>query len=77
MFFLLFTLYHCSEVEQPELTNLLKWTELKPRDSLLTESQPAAFPLTAAQQDKNGLRTKSDEHNCPTTPLNQRGKINM
>lgn len=71
----LFTLYHCSGVEQPDLTYLLKQTEqlLKPRDSLLTESQPAAFPLPTAQLDK----TKSDEHNSPSTALNQRGKINM
>ncbi|XP_058614242.1 hypoxia inducible factor 1 subunit alpha, like 2 isoform X2 [Onychostoma macrolepis] len=63
--------YILSGVEQPELTYLLKQTEqlLKPRDFLLTESQPAAFPLTAAQLDKSGLRSKSDEHNCP---LNQR-----
>ncbi len=72
-------MYHCSGVEQPEVPYLLKQTEqlLKPRNSLLTESQHAAFPLTAAQLDQSGLRTKSDEHSCPTTPLNQRGKINI
>ncbi|XP_016428695.1 endothelial PAS domain-containing protein 1-like [Sinocyclocheilus rhinocerous] len=66
--------YILSGVEQPDLTYLLKQTEqlLKPRDSLLTESQPAAFPLAAAQLDKSGLRTKSDDHNSPTTALNQR-----
>uniref|UniRef100_A0A8C2I0W3 Hypoxia-inducible factor 1-alpha n=1 Tax=Cyprinus carpio TaxID=7962 RepID=A0A8C2I0W3_CYPCA len=62
--------YILSGVEQPDLTYLLKQTEqlLKPRDSLLTESQPAAFPLPTAQLDK----TKSDEHNSPSTALNQR-----
>ncbi|KAI2651283.1 Hypoxia-inducible factor 1-alpha [Labeo rohita] len=66
--------YILSGVEQPDLTYLLKQTEqlLKPRDSLHPESQPAPFPLTAAQQDKRGLRIKSDEHNSPTTPPNQR-----
>uniref|UniRef100_A0A673IK74 Hypoxia inducible factor 1 subunit alpha, like 2 n=1 Tax=Sinocyclocheilus rhinocerous TaxID=307959 RepID=A0A673IK74_9TELE len=61
--------YILSGVEQPDLTYLLKQTEqlLKP-----CESQPATFPLTAAQQDNSSLKTKSNEHNSPTTPLNQR-----
>ncbi|XP_059382472.1 hypoxia inducible factor 1 subunit alpha, like 2 isoform X3 [Carassius carassius] len=56
--------YILSGVKQPDLTYLLKQTEqlLKPRDSLLKESHPAAFPLVA----------KSDECNSPTTALNQR-----
>uniref|UniRef100_A0A671SCD2 Hypoxia inducible factor 1 subunit alpha, like 2 n=1 Tax=Sinocyclocheilus anshuiensis TaxID=1608454 RepID=A0A671SCD2_9TELE len=56
--------YILSGVEQPDLTYLLKQTEqlLKP-----CESQPAPFPLTAAQQDNSSLKTKSNEHNSPTT----------
>ncbi|XP_059398641.1 hypoxia-inducible factor 1-alpha-like isoform X2 [Carassius carassius] len=66
--------YILSGVEQPDLTYLLKQTEqlLKLRDSLRPESQPASFPLTAAQQDKSTLRTKSNEHDSPTKPRNQR-----
>uniref|UniRef100_A0A672JYR8 Endothelial PAS domain-containing protein 1-like n=1 Tax=Sinocyclocheilus grahami TaxID=75366 RepID=A0A672JYR8_SINGR len=56
-------------LEHSDLSYLLKQTEqlLKP-----CESQPAPFPLTAAQQDNSSLKTKSNEHNIPTTPLNQR-----
>ncbi|XP_043077071.1 hypoxia inducible factor 1 subunit alpha, like 2 [Puntigrus tetrazona] len=66
--------YILSGVEQPDLTYLLKQTEqlVNPRGSLLTDSQPAAFPLTGAQQDKSGLRTRPDEHDDSTTALNQR-----
>lgn len=66
--------YILSGVEQPDLTYLLKQTEqlLKPRNSLRPQSQPASFPLTAAQQDKSSLRTKSNEHDSPKTPRNQR-----
>ncbi|XP_052393030.1 hypoxia inducible factor 1 subunit alpha, like 2 isoform X2 [Carassius gibelio] len=62
--------YILSGVEQPNLTYLLKQSEqlLKPR----LQSQPASFPLTAAQQDKSSLRTKSNGHDSPTTPRNQR-----
>uniref|UniRef100_A0A8C1ATE0 Hypoxia inducible factor 1 subunit alpha, like 2 n=1 Tax=Cyprinus carpio carpio TaxID=630221 RepID=A0A8C1ATE0_CYPCA len=65
--------YILSGVEQPDLTYLLKQTDqlLEPCDSL-RPSQPASFPLTAAQQDKSSLRTKSNKHNSPTTPRNQR-----
>ncbi|KAL1252864.1 hypothetical protein QQF64_017557 [Cirrhinus molitorella] len=66
--------YILSGVEQPDLIYLLKQTGqlLKPRDPLNPEYKPALFPLTAAQQDKSSLRANSDEHNSPTTPLNQR-----